>query len=113
MYNCLRTLGLDRSDNMVANVQEDKGNIVYSCPDHGKETYFKIKQLERQVNMRDYVYVWFKHRARSEKMWVRITKGSRLKGEGTLDNVPQILTKLKLRDVVKFRTDEEGITWGR
>jgi len=113
MYNCLRTLGLDRSDNMVTNVQEDKDNVVYSCPHHGKETYFKIKQLERQVNMRDYVYVWFKHRGNHEKMWVRITKGSRLKGEGTLDNVPQILTKLKLRDVVKFRTDEEGITWGR
>ena len=113
MHNCLRTLGLDRSDNMVTNVQEEKDNVVYSCPHHGKETYFKIKQLERQVNMRDYVYVWFKQRGRSEKMWVRITKGSRLKGEGTLDNVPQILTKLKLRDIVKFRTDEEGITWGR
>jgi len=30
-----------------------------------------------------------------------------------LDNVPQILTKMKLRDIVKFKTDEEGITWGR
>ena len=99
---------------MVSSVRkEDKENIVYSCPHHGKETYFKIKELERRVDMRDYVYVWFKHRLRSEKMWVRITKGSRLKGEGRLDNVPQILTKLKLRDIVKFRTDEEGITWGR
>jgi len=46
-------------------------------------------------------------------MWVRITKGSRVKGDGTLDNVPKILTKLKLRDKVKFKTDEEGITWGK
>jgi hypothetical protein len=46
-------------------------------------------------------------------MWVRITSGSRLKGQGTLDNEPTILTHLKLRDIVKFKTDEEGITWGR
>ena len=98
---------------MVGSVHEEKDNVLYSCTDHGKETYFKIKELERQVNMRDYVYVWFKQRGRSEKMWVRITKGSRLKGEGLLDNVPQILTKFKLRDIVKFKTDQEGITWGR
>jgi uncharacterized protein YegJ (DUF2314 family) len=93
--------------------QEEAGNIAYSCPKHGKDTYFKIKQLERQIKMRDYVYVWFKHNGYSEKMWVRITKGSRLKGEGLLDNEPQILTKLKIRDHVKFKTDVEGITWGR
>jgi uncharacterized protein YegJ (DUF2314 family) len=46
-------------------------------------------------------------------MWVRITKGSKLKGQGILDNVPNILTKLKLGDIVKFTTDLEGITWGR
>lgn len=93
--------------------QEDEGNVVYTCPEHGKETYFKIKALERQRKMQDYVYVWFKHRNHSEKMWVRITKGSRLKGEGTLDNVPKILTKLQHRQMVKFKTDVEGITWGR
>ena len=90
-----------------------ESNIVYSCPKHGKETYFSIKKLEQMRKMRDYVYVWFKHRNRSEKMWVRITSGSRLKGQGTLDNEPTILTHLKLRDIVKFKTDEEGITWGR
>ena len=88
-------------------------NIVYSCPKHGKETYFSIKKLEKMPKMRDYVYVWFKHKNRSEKMWVRITSGSRLKGQGILDNEPTILTHLKLRDIVKFKTDEEGITWGR
>ena len=93
--------------------EEAKGNIVYTCPEHGKETYFKIKALERQRKMQDYVYVWFKHRDHSEKMWVRITKGSRLKGEGTLDNVPKVLTKLQHRQMVKFKTDVEGITWGR
>lgn len=93
--------------------EEAKGNVVYTCPEHGKETYFKIKALERQVKMRDYVYVWFKHKKHSEKMWVRIKKGSRLKGEGTLDNQPKILVKMKLGDPVKFKTDVEGITWGR
>jgi uncharacterized protein YegJ (DUF2314 family) len=90
-----------------------ESNIVYSCPKHGKETYFSIKKLEQMRKMRDYVYVWFKHRNRSEKMWVRITSGSRLKGQGTLDNEPTILTHLKLKDIVKFKTDVEGITWGR
>ena len=90
-----------------------ESNIVYSCPKHGKETYFSIKKLEQMRKMRDYVYVWFKHKNRSEKMWVRITKGSRLKGHGTLDNVPKILTQLKLFDKIKFKTDEEGITWGK
>jgi len=93
--------------------REPQDNIVFSCPEHGKETYFKIKALERQRKMQDYVYVWFKHRGHHEKMWVRITKGSRLKGEGTLDNVPKILTKLQHRQMVKFKTDVEGITWGR
>ena len=88
-------------------------NVVFSCPHHGKETYFKIKALERRPSMQDYVYVWFKHRGHAEKMWVRITKGSRLKGEGLLDNVPKILTKLQLYQHVKFKTDVEGITWGK
>ena len=92
--------------------QMEESNVVFSCPEHGKETYFKIKALERRPSMQDYVYVWFKHRGYAEKMWVRITKGSRLKGEGLLDNVPKILTKLQLRQQVKFKTDLEGITWG-
>jgi len=134
MHNCLRTLSNDRSGIMVdikkniednfiwrdpLDSEEAKGNVepednvVYTCPEHGKETYFRIKALERQRKMQDYVYVWFKHRNHSEKMWVRITKGSRLKGEGTLDNVPKVLTKLQHRQMVKFKTDVEGITWGR
>jgi len=110
--NCLCDSYFDGGDHMVEPIEKDD-NIVYSCPKHGKETYFQIKRLEQMRKMRDYVYVWFKHRNRSEKMWVRITSGSRLKGQGTLDNQPQVLTHLKLRDIVKFKTDVEGITWGR
>ena len=91
----------------------EKDNIVFSCKEHGKETYFNIKKLEKHRKMRSYVYVWFMSDGQNEKMWVRITKGSRLKGEGTLDNVPKVLTKLQHRQMVKFKTDVEGITWGR
>jgi hypothetical protein len=55
--------------------EEAKGNIVYTCPEHGKETYFKIKALERQRKMEDYVYVWFKHRNHSEKTLKRCGLG--------------------------------------
>lgn len=92
---------------------EDKSNIVYTCPKHGKDTYFSIKKLERSRKMREFVYVWFKDKKQSEKMWVRITQGSRVKGQGTLDNQPQVLTYYKHGDIVKFYTDQEGITWGR
>jgi len=94
-------------------VNEERENVVYTCPKHGKETYFSIKKLERMPKMRDYVYVWFKHKKQSEKMWVRITQGSRVKGQGTLDNQPQVLKFYKLGDIIKFQTDVEGITWGR
>ena len=102
------------SEQFVKDAQkEESSNVVYTCGDCGKDTYFAIKALERKRSMRGYVYVWFKQRGHSEKMWVKILKGSRLKGEGKIDNVPQILTKLRLHQLVKFRTDVEGITWGR
>ena len=28
--------------------QIEEDNVVFSCPHHGKETYFKIKALERR-----------------------------------------------------------------
>ena len=90
-----------------------KGNVVYSCKHHGEETYFNIKKLEKSRKMREYVYVWFKSDGQSEKMWVRITSGDRKKGQGRLDNVPVRLDHLKIRDHVRFETDERGITWGR
>ena len=33
--------------------EEAKGNVVYTCSEHGKETYFRIKALEGQRNMKD------------------------------------------------------------
>ena len=98
---------------MVKQTHEDPDNVIFTCSDCGKDTYFAIKALEKKRKMKDYVYVWFKHKSNSEKMLVKILKGSRLKGEGKIDNVPQILTKLKLHQLVKFKTDVEGITWGR
>ena len=38
---------------------EENNNVAWSCPKHGKQTYFNIKKLERQRKMREYVYVWF------------------------------------------------------
>ena len=94
--------------------EKEKDNIIMTCPTHGVETYFRIKKLERTINMEDYVYVWFKDKDDgNEKMWVRLTKGTKIKGVGKLDNVPIKLTKVKLGDVVKFKTDVEGITWAQ
>ena len=93
--------------------QIEEDNVVFSCPHHGKETYFKIKALERRPSMQDYVYVWFKHRGYAEKMWVRITRGDRSKGQGRLDNQPIKLMFYKLGDIIKFKTDADGITWGK
>ena len=65
--------------------EEEKDNIIMTCPTHSKETYFRIKKLERAINMEDYVYVWFKDKEDGdEKMWVRITKGTKIKGLGKL-----------------------------
>ena len=30
---------------------EEDNNVTWSCPKHGKETYFAIKQLEKQRKM--------------------------------------------------------------
>tara|TARA_R100001510_G_C7625068_1_gene185085 strand:+ start:923 stop:1219 length:297 start_codon:yes stop_codon:yes gene_type:complete len=93
--------------------EKEKGNILYSCKEHGVETYFNIKKLEKQRKMREYVYVWFKQEGHDEKMWVRITSGDRKKGQGRLDNMPTLLEHLKLGDHVRFKTDKGGITWGQ
>lgn len=97
----------------------EEDNIVYSCPKHGKETYFTIKKIESQMKMRGHVYVWFKHKdkelrnVRQEKMWVRITVGDQKQGTGTLDNAPQILKYLKYNQLVKYKTNKEGVTYGQ
>ena len=93
---------------------EKDNNIAWSCPEHGKQTYFKVKKLEKHRKMQDYVYVWFKDKQLGdEKMWVRITQGSRSKGQGRLDNQPIKLMFYKLGDIIKFKTDADGITWGK
>tara|TARA_R100001509_G_C4703289_1_gene160751 strand:- start:44 stop:340 length:297 start_codon:yes stop_codon:yes gene_type:complete len=92
--------------------EREKDNIVFTCKEHGKETYFKIKKLEKMRKMREYVYVWFDVDGLTEKMWVRIISGDRQKGMGKLDNVPTILEHLRLGDLIRFKTDKEGITWG-
>jgi len=93
---------------------EEENNVAWSCPSHGKETYFKIKKLESMPKMREYVYVWFHDEEfGDEKMWVRITSGDRSRGQGVLDNQPVKLMHYKLRDIVKFKTDDDGITWGK
>ena len=93
---------------------EESQNVMWSCPEHGKETYFNIKKLERQRKMREYVYVWFHDdEDGDEKMWVRITNGTRSRGQGVLDNQPVKLSYLKLGDIIRFKTDDDGITWAK
>lgn len=91
----------------------EKENMVFSCPEHGKQTYFNIKKIEAQNKMRGHVYVWFSLRNKVEKMWVRITKGNQKTGMGTLDNKPQILTHLHYKQLIKYKTDKEGVTYGQ
>jgi len=88
-----------------------KNNIVWTCKKHGKETYFEIKESEKQKNMKNFVYVWFKDKeGRSEKMWVRIRSGTQHRGFGTLDNVPVILKEWKVGDTLFFQTGRNKIT---
>ena len=91
---------------------EAQENMVWSCEEHGSDTYFQIKNLERKKSMREFVYVWFKQKKKNEKMWVRIKDGNQIAGTGTLDNVPLILTNVKLGDLIRFSTGDAGITIG-
>ena len=92
----------------------EEGNIVYSCPEHGLEVYRKLKNNPSVP--KDYVYSYFPPvtledgRQMIEKMWIKITKGNRMGGEGILDDEPQHNPNFKLHDVVRFKTDENDIT---
>ena len=92
----------------------EEGNIVYSCPEHGLEVYRKLKNNPSVP--KNYVYSYFPPvtledgRQMIEKMWIKITKGNRMGGEGILDNQPQHNPNFKLHDVVRFKTDENDIT---
>ena len=70
--------------------EKDK-NIVFTCKEHGKETYFKIKSQEKENIFSNFVYVWFKEEDLVEKMWVQITEGTQKSGVGKLNNVPTLL----------------------
>tara|TARA_B100000927_G_C16094537_1_gene320576 strand:+ start:54 stop:365 length:312 start_codon:yes stop_codon:yes gene_type:complete len=98
---------------MTKERHEETNNIVFTCPEHGKESYFSIKKFEKHPKWgKDIVYVWFKDAKRGdEKMWCKIIKGDRKKGIGILDNQPFNVIQYKLGDKFKFKTDAEGITW--
>ena len=91
-------------------IESEDGNIMYTCKHHGVDTYHLIKNTEH--NYPGMVYVWFKDKTfGDEKMWVKITNGNVFKGSGRLRNRP-VKIKMKFNDKVKFKTDEEGITYG-
>ena len=91
--------------------EKDK-NIVFTCREHGKETYFKIKSQEKENIFSNFVYVWFKEEDLVEKMWVQITEGTQKSGVGKLNNVPTLLKNKKLDDKVVYHTVPDGITRG-
>ena len=98
---------------MTKEKQEDKSNLLFTCPKHGKEAYFSIKKFEKHPKWgKDIVYVWFKDSKRGdEKMWCRIFKGNLKKGIGILDNQPFNQIQYKVGDKFKYQTDVNGITW--
>jgi len=89
---------------------EPNENIVYTCKEHGKKTYFKIKKQELLKEFKDFVYVWFKEGNVSEKMWVKIRSGTQHRGFGTLNNDPRHLKNWKYNDVLFFETGRDRIT---
>ena len=89
--------------------EKDK-NIVFTCKEHGKETYFKIKSQEKENIFSNFVYVWVKEEDVVAKMWVQITEGTQKSGVGKLNNVPTLLKNKKLDDKVVYHTDPDGIT---
>ena len=92
--------------------QAKKGNIIFSCEKHGKDSYFSIKKLEKSRWGRSRVFVWFKDKLRGdEKLWCRIIKGDRKKGIGSLDNEPFKQIQHRVGEKFRFKTDDEGITW--
>ena len=92
----------------------EEGNIIYTCEDHGLEAYRKIKN--NPAVPKTHVYAYFPPveledgRKIMEKMWIRITKGNRKRGEGVLDNEPAHNHNYRLHQVVRYETDEDDIT---
>ena len=91
--------------------KEEANNVVYSCPEHGLDTYFKVKEFENKPEVKDYVYVRFVDGDQVGSMWVRILQGTRQQGHGELNNIPVKLMDRTLGDIIHFKTDKEGVTW--
>ena len=89
---------------------EPRENIIYTCKEHGKETYFKIKKQELLKEFKDFVYVWFTEDGVSEKMWVKTRSGTQLRGFGTINNEATLLKNWKLNDVLFYETGRDKIT---
>jgi hypothetical protein len=86
----------------------NKENTIVTPPSDGKETYFRIKEQEK--DFKDSVYVWFTNHLQVENMWVRIQSGNQKEGSGALGNAPSILTNYKLGELIHYRTDKDGVT---
>ena len=53
---------------MTKETQEDKSNLLFTCPKHGKESYFSIKKFEKHPRWaKQMVYVWFKDDERGDE----------------------------------------------
>lgn len=92
----------------------EAGNIVYSCEEHGLETY---KSIKNNPNVPDnYIYCYFPifrtedGRGVVEKMWVEITEGNRDAGKGKLANEPEWNLNYQIDQIVSFETDKNDVT---
>ena len=65
----------------------------------GAEAYHKIAK----TGAKDEVYVWFEGEEGVERMWVKITKGNKKKGQGVLINQPIRLTDLAFGYFLHFK----------
>ena len=90
---------------------EPEDNVVFTCSKHSLETYFKVKQLEKSLEAKDFVYVRFYDGKQHESMWVKIIQGTQQQGYGELNNIPVKLVDRKLGDTISYKTDKEGVTW--
>ena len=90
---------------------ELKNNVVFTCPEHSLEVYFKVKEFEKKPQARDYVYVRFVEGKQFESMWIKIHKGTQKKGYGEINNIPVKLFNKKLGDIISYKTDKGGVTW--
>ena len=88
----------------------EKGNVVYSCKEHGVDLYHAVKNNPEVPS--EYIYCVFPKAPDgvTEKMWVLITDGDRNKGVGTVQNVPAH-AEFSLDERVSFYTNEEDVTY--